>query len=230
MTHNGPYTGPHSQPWSGGGFDGERYTVPSDPWGDHPTADAPESAWRHPISMPPAEDPPVTHGTAQTHGASALNAAPVGWGQPPPPPPKRRNTPIVALMAALGLLVCGGLGTSAWLLSQHDTPAGSAGRTAAPSAASTSDRATNPQPRSSEDARFVTKGQCVRNVNTAEKPEMKIVACTSGTFEVLKRVDGRTTGEADAQNKCSRVPAYTKWFFYDSELDSLDFVLCLREH
>ena len=51
-----------------------------------------------------------------------------------------------------------------------------------------------------------------------------------GTFEVLKRVDGRTTGEADAENKCSKVDKYTKWYFYDSELDSLDFVLCLREY
>jgi hypothetical protein len=25
------------------------------------------------------------------------------------------------------------------------------------------------------------------------------------------------------------VPNYTKWYFYDSELDSLDFVLCLKE-
>ena len=87
----------------------------------------------------------------------------------------------------------------------------------------------DPQPRSSEDARFVAKGQCVRNEGTADKPEMKIVACASGTFEVLKRVDGRTTGEADAEAKCGKVANYTKWYFYDSELDSLDFVLCLRE-
>jgi hypothetical protein len=58
---------------------------------------------------------------------------------------------------------------------------------------------------------------------------MTIVPCASGTYQVLKRVDGRTTGEADAEAKCSKVTGYTKWYFYDSELDSLDFVLCLRE-
>jgi hypothetical protein len=69
----------------------------------------------------------------------------------------------------------------------------------------------------------------VRNQGTADTPEMKIVPCASGTYQVLKRIDGRTTGEADAESKCSKVPNYTKWYFYDSELDSLDFVLCLRE-
>ena len=57
---------------------------------------------------------------------------------------------------------------------------------------------------------------------------MKIVSCASGTFEVLKRVDGRTTGPTDAEAKCGKVPSYTKWYFYDSELDSLDFVLCMK--
>jgi hypothetical protein len=75
----------------------------------------------------------------------------------------------------------------------------------------------------------VKKGQCVRNEGTADAPVMTIVPCVSGTYEVLKRIDGRTTGEADAEAKCSKVPNYTKWYFYDSELDSLDFVLCLKE-
>ena len=130
----------------------------------------------------------------------------------------------------LGLLICGGLGTTAWLISQRDDerPVTSGDETPTPSAGET-DEVTDPQPRSSEDARFVSKGQCVRNEGTADRPEMKIVACASGTFEVLKRVDGRTTGEADAESKCNKVPEYTKWYFYDSELDSLDFVLCLKE-
>lgn len=218
MTQNGPHLGP---PWSGGDSD-EPYAEPADPWGDHPTAEAPDSWSAHPVSMPPAP-----HGSAGYQGASALNAAPPAWGAPPALP-RRRNTPIVALVVVLGLLICGGLGTTAWLLNDRGNSAGGQSPTAAPSPSVTDD-ALAPGPRSSEDARFVTKGQCVRNDNTAEKPEMKIVACTSGTLEVLKRVDGRTTGEADAEAKCSKVPGYTKWFFYDSELDSLDFVLCLRE-
>jgi hypothetical protein len=233
-------------PWSRGGFE-EPYTEPKDPWGDHPTA-GPDPVWgAHPASMPPATAssatyeapqpplpgpmPPAT-GSAPTYeaphpygGASALNAAPPPWGQPHAPP-RRRNAPIIALVLVLGLLICGGLGTTAWLFNRQSKNTA----TPAPSqSAPPADDVLVPGPRSSEDARFVSKGQCIRNEGTATKPTMKITPCASGTLEVLKRVDGRTTGEADAEGKCSKEPNYTKWFFYDSELDSLDFVLCLRE-
>jgi hypothetical protein len=219
MTQNGPYLGP---PWNSG--DDEPYTAPADPWGDSPTAQAPEAGWgAHPTSMPPVAD------SSTGYNAAALNSPPPAWGHPtaPPQPPKRRNTPILALVVVLGLLICGGLGTTAWLLNRQDTGNEAQG-TPVQSATPAADNDV-PGPQSSEDARFVKKGQCVRNDNTAAKPELKIVACASGTLEVLKRIDGRTTGEADAEQKCSKVPNYTKWFFYDSELDSLDFVLCMRE-
>ncbi|GLZ01491.1 hypothetical protein [Actinoplanes sp. NBRC 103695] len=227
MTQNGPFPGPPSQPWSNRGSSDEPYTEPADPWGDHPTANAPNGGWgHHPTSVPPAADTGFS-----TVGPQPNFAAPPpqpAWGHQPTQQPRKRNTPIVALVIVLGLLICGGLGTTAWLLSgRGDDDA--RGVTPAPSATSTADEITDPQPRSSEDARFVSKGQCVRNEGTAAKPEMKIVACASGTFEVLKRVDGRTSGESDAESKCNRVPEYTKWYFYDSELDSLDFVLCLKE-
>ena len=52
--------------------------------------------------------------------------------------------------------------------------------------------------------------------------------CAAGTYEVLERFDTATTGEDDAQAKCKDVQGYTKWYFYDSALDRLDFVLCLK--
>jgi hypothetical protein len=227
MTTNGPYPGPPSQPWSGGGSD-EPYTEPADPWGEHPTASAPGTGpWgAHP---PPVSPTAPTSPEFPNPYAPASNTAPPSWGQPVPVQ-KRRNTPIVALVVVLGLLICGGLGTTAWLLSRQEDPLGRGTTTtsAKPSAPATAQVAA-PQPRSSEDARFVAKGQCVRNEGTETNPLMKIVPCTTGTFEVLKRVDGRTTGEPDAQNKCAKVEGYTSWFFYDSELDSLDFVLCLKK-
>ena len=146
------------------------------------------------------------------------------WGQQPPPPPKR-NTPIIALVVTLGVLICVGLGTTAWLLKERaDKPAASA---------SPSDAATNPGPAplGSKDARFnVKQGDCVVNEGSDDQPEMRATACTSGTYEVLKRIDGKTTGEKDAEGKCSKVPGYTKWYFYDSPFNDLDFVLCLKEH
>jgi hypothetical protein len=222
MTQNGPYPGPPSQPWSNRAESDEPYTEPADPWGDHPTSDAAHTGWGgHPTSMPPAQP---------QYGAAPLNTPPPAWGRPAPPaPPRKRNTPIVALVVVLGLLICGGLGTTAWLISGRDDPEDPGVRPTTPATTSQTDQVTDPEPRSSEDARFVKKGQCVRNEGTADQPEMKIVACASGTFEVLKRVDGRTSGENDAEQKCNKVTGYTKWFFYDSELDSLDFVLCLKE-
>ncbi len=224
MTQNGPYPGQPSQPWSGGDSS-EPYTQPADPWGDHPTAGAPEPGWgTHPASMPSAPESSLGYPAPHTYAAP-------GWEQPPPPPPpKRRNAPIVVLVVVLGMLICGGLGTTAWLLTQREAATGVPGTPASrPTTLPATEDVADPQPRSSTDARFVAKGQCVRNEGTAERPQMQILPCASGTYEVLKRVDGRTTGEADAEAKCAKVENYTKWYFYDSELDSLDFVLCLRE-
>jgi len=227
MTQNGPYPGP---PWPAGGSSGsdEPYTQPADPWGEPggvPVSPShPGAGWGgHPSSIPPAMDSSTGY-PSYAEPASGVGPA---WGQPPAPQRRRRNTPIVVLVVVLGLLICGGLGTTAWLLANRKELASGTTGTLPTTTATTT--AAQPQPRSSEDARFVEKGQCVHNEGTADNPDMKIVPCASGTFQVLKRIDGRTTGEADAESKCSKVPNYTKWYFYDSELDSLDFVLCLRE-
>jgi hypothetical protein len=226
MSQNGPYPG---QGWPGGGSSGsdEPYTEPADPWGDAATQSAPESAWGgQPMSVPPpAENSIGYHGG---YPGAPMSGAPPMW-QAPAPPPRRRNTPIIVLVVVLGLLILGGLGTAGWLLQRSAKP--QAGASSQPTEASTATTGSVPEPQSSEDARFVAKGQCVRNEgSTDNRPDLKIVSCASGTFEVLKRVDGRTTGQADAETKCSKVAKYTKWYFYDSQLDSLDFVLCLREY
>jgi hypothetical protein len=153
------------------------------------------------------------------------DSSPPAWG-PATPPPSKRNTPIVALVVTLGVLICIGLGTTAWLWKNRNDTNPAAG-------VSPSDAAANPGPvpRGSEDARFnVKKGDCVVNEGSDFAPEMKATACVSGTFQVLERINGKTTGEKDAEAKCSKVAGYTKWYFYDSDLDDLDFVLCLREH
>ena len=46
---------------------------------------------------------------------------------------------------------------------------------------------------------------------------------------MLRRIDGATSGEKDAAAKCAKVDGYTNWYFFDSELDTLDFVLCLKQ-
>lgn len=58
---------------------------------------------------------------------------------------------------------------------------------------------------------------------------MLISGCGAKTYQVLRRFDGATSGEKDAQAKCAKVDGYTNWYFFDSELDTLDFVLCLKQ-
>jgi hypothetical protein len=123
----------------------------------------------------------------------------------------------------LSVLVGGGLATVVWYL------VGRKDRADVPLAAS-STVATVPRPQSSADARFAANGQCVRNEGTNTEPELRIVSCAANTYQVLKRFDGRTTGEGDAEAKCAKVSGYTKWYYYDTEYDEVDFVLCLREY
>ena len=89
-------------------------------------------------------------------------------------------------------------------------------------------RESSAAPEASTEARFVTTGQCVRNEGTETLPRMTIVPCAPKAYEVLARFDGATNGEADAKAKCSKMSGYTNWYFFNSELDTLDFVLCLK--
>jgi len=138
---------------------------------------------------------------------------------------RRRGLPAGALVIALSVLAGGGAATAAWFaFSGGDQPAPPA------TIAATTPAAHAPRPQTSADARFAASGQCVRNEGTNAEPELRIVACTANTYQILKRIDGRTTGEKDAVSKCAKVPKYTKWYYYDTEYDDVDFVLCLREY
>jgi hypothetical protein len=211
MSQNGPHSGP---PWSHGSSD-EPYAEPADPWGEHSAPVHEQPSWGgHPPSIP---QQPVSYQSAPMSPVSPP------WESTPP----RRNTPILVLVVALGVLIVVGLGATAWLLNQRR---GADDKQAAPTASATA-QLPGPAPQGSEDARFyVKKGDCVVNEGTDEEPNMRATACTTGTYEVLERIKGKTTGEKDAERKCAKVTGYTKWFFYDSPLDELDFVLCLKEH
>ncbi|GLW29943.1 LppU/SCO3897 family protein [Actinoplanes regularis] len=195
------HTGPYSgQPWSGGRPE-EPYAEPSDPWGESRSG----PAWEE---VPQVSSWPERFQPTPT---------------PPPRAPSRRGFTIAALIAVLSVVVGGGLATTVWFLLARkngaETPAASA-----------STPGNVPRPQTSSDARFAAKGQCVRNEGTNTQPDLRIVACAANTFEVLRRFDGRATGERDAVAKCGKVPGYTKWYYYDTEYDDLDYVLCLREY
>jgi hypothetical protein len=81
------------------------------------------------------------------------------------------------------------------------------------------------QPHSSTEGRFAAKGQCISNDGTDETPKIRVVKCSPNTFEVLARFDNTI----DYKGKCAGVPGYQYHYFFDSQLDALDFVLCMKK-
>ncbi len=215
MSQSGPYPGPSQRP--PGRESGDPYTEPADPWGG-------QDAWPTGPAGTPPHGPPTGFGSPGYDPGVGFDRSQSSWAFPPPARPRRRGPGpgMIALVSVLGLLVLAGGGVTWWLLSRPEAPPQALPQpvpsTAAPSTAASGDA----------DARFVTAGQCVRNEGSEDVPRMRVTACAGGSFEVLKRIDGITTGEKDAQVKCAKVSGYTNWYFYDSELDGLDFVLCLR--
>ncbi|MEU8180590.1 hypothetical protein AB0B85_24930 [Micromonospora sp. NPDC049044] len=158
------------------------------------------------------------------------------YGPDPTPAPGRRGRgPLIAVLAVVLLLVAAG--GAFWLRRGQDDPApvaAPANSTTAVAPSADTDGAepapSAPAPESSADPRFAKVGQCVRNDAAAgSKPKLLISECAAKSYEVLSRIDGATSGERDAEAKCGKVQGYTNWYFFDSELDTLDFVLCLKQ-
>ena len=241
----GPYPGPpqepwhgRQEPWQGGQAPQEQYGQPSDPWGG-------QDPWGgHPQSVPP-ETPSYggygagtpsygpNYGHTQQYDPHYRPYAEPSWQQPPPPPepPRKRGlSPILALVAVLAVLVCGGGAAAVYFVGRDtDNPSLTQG-SPSPSAPPSATQAPSPTPeaQSSADARFVKKGQCVKNVGTNDEPDLQITKCGSKTYEVLERIDAATTGKEDAEKKCAKVEGYTDWYFFDSPFDLNDYVLCLK--
>lgn len=244
MSNYGPPGGPNpgqpAQPWPDRQPQ-EPYGQPSDPWGQQP------DPWGgNPASTPPdAAASPGGDGGYYDPGYDANQRHEPGyppgpvqapWAPPTGPPPRKRvSGPILAVLVTLAVLVCGGGAAAFYLVGRDDTPPVSQ-PTGTPDSrqsrgqlpVSPAPGATTPQPDSSTDARFVKAGQCVKNEGDGAKPRLAITVCAPKTYEVLQRFEGTTNGENDAKAKCAKVEGYTDWYFFNSELDGLDFVLCLK--
>ncbi|GLZ56513.1 hypothetical protein Misp05_00890 [Micromonospora sp. NBRC 107095] len=169
---------------------------------------------------------------------------PTYGGQPPyrpddpygedPAPGRRGRGPLIAVLAVV-LVVVAVAGVFWFRGGQSDpvpaaAPSSSAAVAGEPSADAVEPVPSAAAPESSADPRFAKVGQCVRNDGAAGgKPKLLISGCTAKSYEVLSRIDGPTSGERDAETKCDKVEGYTNWYFFDSELDTLDFVLCLKQ-
>jgi hypothetical protein len=235
MSHYGPpggsYPGQPQDPWQP--RPEEEYTQPSDPWSGH------DNNWGgSPSSIPPGapaspSPPGYDYGYGPRHDSGyvaqpAPEPAPV-WTPPPPAPPKRRGSaPLVVTVILLALVVCGGLGVGGYyVLKNRDTPTGQPTTPASGDANTPKPGSSTGGAGSSTDARYANKGQCLVNKGSKEKPVMQITKCAAGTFEVLARFDGTK----DYAGKCGggKVPGYQFYYFFDSEVDTLDFVLCLKK-
>ncbi|RQW94281.1 flagellar basal body protein FliL [Micromonospora inaquosa] len=149
-----------------------------------------------------------------------------------PAPGRRGRGPLIAVLAVVLLVAIAG---AFWFRSGRSDPAPAAAPSSSavadePSADVVEPAPSAAAPESSADPRFAKVGQCVRNEGAAGgKPKLLISGCTAKSYEVLSRIDGPTSGERDAETKCDKVKGYTNWYFFDSELDTLDFVLCLKQ-
>ncbi|SBT53167.1 Flagellar basal body-associated protein FliL [Micromonospora narathiwatensis] len=247
MANFGPPGGGSPEPWGGrrpqDGYAADPrydsgYADQPGGWGEPPAQRYEPDGWHEQPTQ--RYEPPVSWGGGQPTDPTGYQGYPVdpGYdGQPyaEPEPPKRGRGPLVALLAVLVVLGLGGAGAY-WFLGRDDSaPANGTAAPAAPTVDPVADptepadpATTAPAPASSTDPRFVKAGQCVRNEGAADQPKLVISECGAKTYQVLRRIDGPTSGKKDAQAKCAKVEDYTDWYFFDSELDTLDFVLCLK--
>ncbi|MEV4507849.1 hypothetical protein AB0K00_02675 [Dactylosporangium sp. NPDC049525] len=244
----GPYQGQPQDPWQGGGGQQDPYGQP-DPYGPPPGSYGqqpdPYGQQPDPYGQPPqwGQQPQSggpyggNYGQTGTYQQPAYGQPPGPgqggdqWGPPAAPPRRKGSGGTVAIVVIIVLVLCslGGVGTWYVLKDNKTTPStsaptpkvstsGKSSGSAAPSGAPSS--ATGVQP---GDAKTVKVGECLTNQGTAQQPRMVKTACAPATFEVLKRIPATKD-----VTKCKDTAGYTHDYFYDSTVDSEDFVLCLK--
>ena len=145
--------------------------------------------------------------------------------------PSLRGTALIATLLMIAALACAGAAATLLVLIDSNDSAPATTADGEPDQEAQPDPDGAPVDVASTDGRFAAAGQCVR-IDQAETdtPGLWISACRAGTYQVLRRFDGATEGEQDAQAKCEQVEGYTNWYFFRSPLTSLDFVLCLKPY
>ncbi|GIE86649.1 MmpS family transport accessory protein [Actinoplanes regularis] len=85
-------------------------------------SDQREPRWEPSPDYPPtSEFPPVGYGPESSYPGQQPPPGPAGHPGYGPPPPRRSNTPLIALILAVTLLLCGGVVTVSVLLVQRAT-------------------------------------------------------------------------------------------------------------
>jgi hypothetical protein len=227
--------GAPGSPTPGYGVDQPGYGYGGDPgYGQQPGYGQPDPGYGYgadPTYQQSGGYPPADPGYGQPAGPP--DGPPPVWSTPAPaapPPPRRRglSTGVVVLLTVLAVLAVGGVGLAAWKLGddgRKDDARANPSTTTAPPTEDPVPSAEGPGATGSPPAaRFAKKGQCLINKGTSKRPEIQLAECGKNTFQVLARFDGT----ADYASRCGKVKGYTDHYFYNSEVDSLDFVLCLK--
>jgi hypothetical protein len=135
------------------------------------------------------------------------------------------------MVAVMAVLLFGAVATGVYLISNRGD--GNRARTA-PTAQPNPTTTAQAQPSSTasagdnegagNDAVTAKVGDCLVNDGTNEAPKMRKITCAKDTFEVV-----RTFPATIDKAKCNGVPGYTHNYFFDSSIDTEDFVLCLKQ-
>jgi hypothetical protein len=225
----GPYPGQPQDPWQGG--------QPHDPYGQPEPWGAPTSGAGGappPYNQPPQYDP----GHAQpTYNQPGYGQQPgYGgdvWGAPTPPPKKGKGL-LITIIAVLLVLVCGAGGTVAYFafngakkvanLAASSSPTATPTSTSSTTTRSPTATSTPTETSTTDTGRNIKAGDCLVNDGSGDTPKLRKVPCAANTYEVLQRFDGT----AD-KGKCTTVAGSNASYFYDSPVNSLDYVLCMKQ-
>jgi hypothetical protein len=194
----------------------------------------------------PAPGQPAAFGEPEVGEEPTQYMPPAGYGPQPERPgadtwgspaaeqgPRKRHSSrlILTMVGVLAVLLAGTVATGFFLASKKETD-NAASRTASTAGPTPTPVASQPEPTPSptpsasdvNDAQAAAVGDCLANGGTNDAPQMRKVACAKGTYEVIKRFPGTID-----KTKCNGVPGYTHNYFFDSSVDTDDFVLCLKQ-
>jgi hypothetical protein len=196
---------------------GQGEPQPSDPWQHAPLWGGAPEATSAPYNEPSVHIPdPFSPPSGYPAGAAP---APV-WGPPTPPPAKKGlSTMAVTAITAGAVILVGGLGIGGYFL-LGDSGSGSP-QARSSTAATTHSTTAAPSP-TEQDFKTARIGQCLVNRGTGKEPDMHIVDCAPGAYQLLYRFEDTVD-----ENKCKGRDGVTASYHYG--LGDTKLVFCLKK-